>query len=122
MKEMIGQSYGWDEEIQRAYAAESLNGEIVLVDGQPVGVLTLSDWGDQLHLTWIAVSPSFQRGGLGSALIRYCQQLAEEERKPLTLQVLRNNPAVRLYERCGFQVYERDGPNKLLMRWGGSVT
>jgi hypothetical protein len=32
MKEAISQSYGWDEGTQRGYAAESLRGEIVLID------------------------------------------------------------------------------------------
>ena len=32
MKEAVSQSYGWDEETQRGYAAESLRGEIVLIE------------------------------------------------------------------------------------------
>lgn len=119
MKRVISESSGWDEPTQRTYAVDSLLGQIVLVDGQPVGVLTLSDWCDQLHVTWMAVCPSFQGRGLGSALIAHCQRLAAEARKPLTLQVLRKNPAVRLYERCGFQVCGQDGPEKMQMQWSG---
>ena len=119
MKPLISESYGWDENLQRVYAVDSLLGQIVLVDGQPIGVLTLSDWCDQFHVTWMAVCPSFQGRGLGSALIAHCQRLAAEARKPLTLQVLRTNPALRLYERCGFQVYGQDESDKLLMRWLG---
>jgi ribosomal protein S18 acetylase RimI-like enzyme len=117
MKRVVSQSSGWDDDVQRTYAAESLNGEIVLVDGQAVGVLTLVDWGDQLHLAWMAVVPSFQRRGLGRALVGHCQRRAVEAGKPLTLQVLRANPAVRLYERCGFQVYRQSEPGRWLMRW-----
>jgi len=117
MKETISQSYGWDEETQRGYAAESLRGEIVLIDEKPVGVLTLVDWGDQMHLVWMAVLPEMRRQGLGGEMIEYCQQQAFEAGKPLTLQVLRNNPAVSLYKRHGFEVYDQNGPHKLLMRW-----
>ncbi len=117
MKEAISQSYGWDEETQRGYAAESLRGEIVLIDERPVGVLTLADWTDEMHLVWMAILPEMQRQGLGSALIEHCQRQALEAGKPLTLQVLRNNPAVSLYKRSGFDVYDRNGPHKLLMRW-----
>ncbi|MGH9768734.1 MAG: GNAT family N-acetyltransferase [Blastocatellia bacterium] len=67
MKETVIQSYGWDEETQRGYAAESLQGEIVLIDEKPVGALTLADWGDQTHLVWMAVLPERQRQGLGGA-------------------------------------------------------
>jgi ribosomal protein S18 acetylase RimI-like enzyme len=121
MKPVIEASYGWDEATQRGYAQESLRGAIVLVGDEPVGVMTLADWGDQLHLVWMAVAPPAQRRGLGSALIEYCQRRARELSKPLTLQVLRNNPAVGLYERCGFEVYDRRGAHALLMRWQPEV-
>ena len=58
-----------------------------------------------------------QRQGLGGALIEHCQRKALEAGKPLTLQVLRNNPAVSLYKRYGFEAYAQNGPHKLLMRW-----
>jgi ribosomal protein S18 acetylase RimI-like enzyme len=116
-KEAISKSYGWHEETQRGYAAESLRGEIVLIDERPVGVLTLADWGDQMHLVWMAIQPEMQRQGVGSALVEYCQRQALEAGKPLTLQVLRDNPAVSLYKRYGFEVYDQNGPHKLLMRW-----
>ena len=117
LKDMIQQSYGWVEATQRSYAEESLNGEVVLVDDKPVGVLTLSDWTDQLHLTWMAVAPEMQRRGLGGALIQHAQLRASNAGKPLTLQVLRNNPAVSLYEKCGFEICGHSGPHMLLMRW-----
>jgi ribosomal protein S18 acetylase RimI-like enzyme len=122
MKEVINESYGWDEDTQRRYAAESLDGEIVLVDGRPVGVLTLADRGDVMHLVWMAVLPVAQRQGLGTAVLAYCQQRAREAEKPLTLQVLRNNPAFSLYKRQGFEVYAENGPYKVLMRWEADAT
>jgi ribosomal protein S18 acetylase RimI-like enzyme len=121
MKTVISEAYGWDEATQREYAAESLKGQIVLVEGTPIGVLTLADWGDQLHLVWMAILPLFQRSGLGSDILRHCQQLAVNAGKPLTLQVLRNNPAVHLYERFGFKTYRRNGEHRLQMRWEHNV-
>lgn len=119
MKTYVEQTYGWDDDTQRSYAEESLHGNILLVNGRPAGVVTLSDWGNQLHLTWMAVEPAFQRQGIGGEVINYCQQCAREAGKPLTLQVLRNNPAVSLYKRCGFEVYGENSLHKLLMRWTG---
>jgi ribosomal protein S18 acetylase RimI-like enzyme len=121
MKAVISEAYGWDEEAQREIAAESLAGQVVLVDEEPVGVLTLDDWGDQLHLTWMAILPEMQGQGLGGELLEHCQRRAIEAGKPVTLQVLRNNPAVRLYERFGFRIYASDGSHKLLMRWNHSA-
>ncbi len=114
---MITRSSGWDEHAQRNYAVESLNGYIVLVEENCAGVITLSDWEDQLHLTWLAVLPQYQGQGLGTELIKYAQSQARLSNKPLTLQVLGANSAKSLYERLGFWVYDHNGPEKLLMRW-----
>ncbi len=117
MKEMIVSSYGWEEKTQRSYAEESLSGQIVIVNDKPVGVITLLDWGDQLHLTWIAIIPEIQKKGIGTKLIQYCQLQAIKMQKPLTLQVLSNNQAIFLYQRCGFKIYDKNGPYKLMMQW-----
>ena len=117
LKEAISQSYGWDEPTQRSYAAESLAGNIVLVEGNRVGVITISDWKNQLHLTFIALLPRYRGRGLGSQLIEYAQNKAKIEHKPLSLQVLRNNSARLFYEKHGFEVCDRNGAEKLLMQW-----
>lgn len=122
MKAAIEQSYGWDEATQREYAAESLAGQIVLVEEKPVGVLTLTDWGEQLHLTWLAILPEWQRQGLGSQLLKHCQQVAATAGQSLSLQVLKNNPAVRLYERFGFTTDADSAPHKLMMCWRAMPT
>ncbi len=92
-------------------------GQIILVDEEPIGVLTLADWGDQLHLTWMAILPEMQGQGLGGELLEHCRRRAIEAGKPITLRVLGNNPAIRLYERSGFKTYAYDGQYKVLMRW-----
>jgi GNAT superfamily N-acetyltransferase len=82
MKDMIGAAYGWDETTQRAYADESLGGLIVLVGEEPVGVLTLADWGDQLHVVWMAIQSEVQGRGLGRALVEHCQREALQAGSP----------------------------------------
>ena len=76
MKDMITSFSEWDEHAQRNYAAESLNGYIVLVAENRAGVITISDWEDQLHVTWLAVLPHYQGQGLGTELIKYAQSQA----------------------------------------------
>jgi GNAT superfamily N-acetyltransferase len=80
-------------------------------------VVTMADWGDQLHVVWMAIEPEMQGHGLGRSLVEHCQRQALQAGKPLTLQVLQGNLAAAVYKRCGFEVYERNGPHKLLMRW-----
>ena len=117
MREAVEASYGWEQQTQKQYAAESLNGTIVSTDGQDIGVLTLADWGDQIHIVWLAVHPAFQGKGHGMALLRHSQFVARNSGRPLTLQVLKNNPASRLYLRCGFEIIDESDPLKLRMRW-----
>jgi ribosomal protein S18 acetylase RimI-like enzyme len=117
MKPLIETTGEWIESTQRRYAQDSLKGEIVLVDNAPVGVITIADWGDQLHLVWMAIHPDFQRRGLGRKLIEHAQDQARQASKPLSLQALRENPAVKLYMKCGFNVYDVQEQGKLLMRW-----
>jgi GNAT superfamily N-acetyltransferase len=121
MRPLIEPLEGWHEPTQRGYADESLAGRIVVVGGEPAGVLTVRNRGSELHLTWVAVLPQLQGFGLGTALLRRAQQEAAAARLPLTLRVMRANPAVRLYERMGFSA---DGPvvaglptDRLTMRW-----
>ena len=122
MKSIISRSYGWHEPTQREYAAESLNGNIVIVENNKAGVITISDWQDQLHLTFIALLPQYQGSGLGTELINYAKNRASEEGKPLTLQVLKDNPVKLFYEKQGFQIGDRNGVEKLLMRWQPDAT
>jgi ribosomal protein S18 acetylase RimI-like enzyme len=109
---------GWDEAVQRERAAESLAGRLVLVDGVPTGVLTVTDRGHELHLTWVAVLPALQGRGLGTALVRLAQAEAAATGRPLTLHVQPANPARRLYERLGFELdgLVMDG-RRARMRW-----
>lgn len=54
------------------------------------------------ELAWLYVSPGCMRRGIGTALVRHALDRREG---PMTLEVLvGNEPARRLYERCGFRL------------------
>ena len=52
----------------------------------------------------IEILPEYQNRGVGSAVIRDVLAQAQAEGLPVGLQVLKVNPARRLYERLGFNV------------------
>lgn len=69
------------------------------------------------RLVEISLLPRVQRQGLGSRLVRACQQGAAGAGRGLGLSVLQSNPgARRLYQRLGFLEQGSEGPY-LSMRW-----
>ena len=66
------------------------------------------------ELDSLFVLPPFQNQGIGTAILEHCQHNASS----LFLYVFRNNTgAIRLYQRCGFQISEEVGTTRLIMTW-----
>ena len=106
--EYIAQTWGWDEAFQRAFHLKEYDPEktqIIVHKGQDVGWMLVSESDSEFHLQEIYILPAHQRLGIGSHLIRLLLAEAEQERKPVRLQVLKVNPkARRLYELLGFRL------------------
>lgn len=90
--------------------------DLVLIQGEPVGRITVANEPQGLHLVDLALLPSCQGSGLGSQLMQTLLDRARAQACPVTLQVLAQNPARRLYRRLGFQETPGDG-YYLPMRW-----
>ena len=58
----------------------------------------------ELNLANIRVAPEYQGQGIGTRLIGEMLREAHQQGLPVTLRVLKVNPARRLYERLGFVV------------------
>jgi [ribosomal protein S5]-alanine N-acetyltransferase len=116
MKKYFEETYGWKEEEQRARAMENPSCWIVMAGAERVGAIEIMDRGEDLHLARMQVLPSLQNRGLGSGLLRWAQAQARERGLPLTLQVLRNSPALHLYTRFGFAL-EGERGFAHVMRW-----
>lgn len=69
---------------------------------RPIGRMLLAWHPDHVSLVDIALLPEYRGHGIGTQLLR--ELLADSDKKTLAvrLQVLRTNPAARLYERLGF--------------------
>lgn len=87
-------------EMQHTHAAHS----IILLDGEPVGRLLVARSEDEIKLTDISLLPEQRGQGIGSGLIRNLLDEAEQGGRTVCLEVLRDNPAARLYARLGFVV------------------
>ncbi len=73
------------------------------VDGQVAGFLELRFHPDHIFLAIIELSPTIQRHGIGTQLIKEILLKATTLQQPVRLQVLKANTRARsLYERLGF--------------------
>ena len=61
---------------------------------------------DEYHIAHLAVSPEFQRRGIGKALLKHAEALASQAgyRKCSLNVEINNNPAQALYEKMGYVV------------------
>ena len=82
----------------------------IIVDGdQPIGRLMVDRAEHELRLLDIALLPQLRNSGIGTRLITELLAEATAVGKSLRLQVLKVNPAARLYDRLGFVVVGDDG-------------
>lgn len=107
MREYVEPIWGWDEERQRAHFRERFDParvQIILLEGHEIGALAVETRPEELFLSQLYILPEYQRRGIGTRLLHSVLDEAAARGLPVTLQVLRGNPAKRLYERLGFTV------------------
>jgi ribosomal protein S18 acetylase RimI-like enzyme len=90
--------------------------QVIERDGRPIGRLYVARWEKEIRIVDIAFLPEFRGAGIGTELLRELQEEARAAEKSLTIHVERFNPALRLYERLGFQQIEDKGVY-LLLQW-----
>ena len=120
MRDYVEQSYGpWDDADQRQRWQASFDPathQVIEADGVTAGTLAVVHSADHVFLSLIEVDPDFQGGGIGTSLVRMVMAQAAASAGPARLQVLKVNPARRLYERLGFVIYDVTDTH-FLMEW-----
>lgn len=89
---------------------------ILEMDGEPVGRLYIDRRKQEHRLIDIALLPEFRGKGIGGALMERVLDEAREANKLVRIHVEKNNPAMRLYRRLGFEQIEDQGVY-FLMEW-----
>jgi ribosomal protein S18 acetylase RimI-like enzyme len=119
MRDYVDRTWGWDDDAQRIAFDIRLSTnphQVILFDGDPVGMLEIEHHPTELVIANIQVLPEYQGRGIGSAVIREVIDLAQQCSVVATLQVLEVNVrARRLYERLGFRAIA-DAPPHIRMR------
>jgi ribosomal protein S18 acetylase RimI-like enzyme len=76
--------------------------QIATIDESPIGRIIVLRASDAVILVDIALMPEHRGKGIGETLLRDLLEESDKQGLPLRLQVLKNNPAMHLYERLGF--------------------
>jgi len=76
--------------------------QIVWLGGRPAGLFKHYRDASGWRIVQIQIDPDFQGQGLGRRLVAGVLDRADQEGAPVTLSVLKGNPARRLYEALGF--------------------
>ena len=93
---------------------------VIALDGTDVGWLQAIRQDDELFVAQMFVDGLFQRRGIGTEVMKRLIGEANEFNLAVRLNVVRINPARRLYERLGFRVTHEDD-RKLYMKRDSDV-
>ena len=83
--------------------------QVILQDEQPVGRIYVDRGSDEIRIIDIALLSAARNQRIGSFLLQQILDEATLSGKRVVLHVEKDNPALRLYQRLGFQVKEDKG-------------
>jgi ribosomal protein S18 acetylase RimI-like enzyme len=119
MREYVAQTWSWEDEFQERHFRGKFEPEriqIVLYQGAPIGSISVHYERSRIFLGVIEIAPAYQGRGIGTRLIRRLCDKADAANVPLELQVLKVNPAIKLYERLGLAVVGETDTHYLMQR------
>jgi ribosomal protein S18 acetylase RimI-like enzyme len=105
---------------QRKHYLENYGGatfDIVMVAGCAAGRLYVFRGPSEIRIIDIALLPQYRGRGIGGELLTGILREARERGLIVSIHVERQNPALRLYQRLGFQLAGEQGPVYLLMEY-----
>ena len=119
MRSCVEQTWGrWEEDWEQRYFRDNFRPEIdriIIYHGQDVGVLSTEERAADVFLRLIELLPTHQRLGIGTTVITGVLSKAHRCQLPVALQVLKVNPARRLYERLGFTLHGETATHYLMV-------
>jgi len=89
---------------------------VILLDEEPVGRLYLARWKEEIRIMDIALLPDFRGRGIGSSLMETLLEEGRSSGRKVSIHVEKFNPALRWYERLGFEMKEDKGVY-LFLEW-----
>jgi len=78
--------------------------QIICIDGIPAGLLKAHRSDTEWFVHQLQIAPALQGRGIGELALRMVLRAAAADALPVALDVLKGNPAKRLYDRLGFEI------------------
>ncbi|KPM48821.1 GNAT family N-acetyltransferase [Jiulongibacter sediminis] len=97
---------------QHKYYIENYQGSkfwLIQKEGHPIGRLYLKEYENEFRIIDIALLIAWRRKGIGKRILEKILSSAAEKGKIVSIHVEKNNPALELYKRLGFQEKEDKG-------------
>jgi ribosomal protein S18 acetylase RimI-like enzyme len=119
MQPFTSEFIAWNEAKQRESVARNWNAantRIIFAGRRKIGWMQIQEKPSEIFLQQFFIAPDQQRRGIGTAVLDFLVPVWNAAGKPVTLTVLRNNPARRLYERFGFLVAGEEGVKLRMQR------
>jgi ribosomal protein S18 acetylase RimI-like enzyme len=121
---------GWDNATMAAFIAhqfaaqhdhymsnyDGASYDVILVDGEPAGRLYVARWAEEIRVMDIALLPAHRGRKIGGRLLASLLAEAAASNRKVSVHVERDNPAMTLYRRLGFEPVEERGVY-VLMEW-----
>ncbi|MBE5803097.1 MAG: GNAT family N-acetyltransferase [Clostridiales bacterium] len=90
--------------------------ERIMLEGELVGYVHFSQDGDRMELDDLYILPEYQGRSIGTRVIQRCCGMTD---LPVYLYVfIRNEGAVKLYQRLGFRIIQTIGNSRYIMQKG----
>lgn len=102
--------------VRRKIGAQIGEYQRVLMDGDLAGYVHFHPDGERMELDDLYILPEYRGRGIGTAVVEKC---CAETEKPVYLYVFRRNEgAVWLYQRLGFEIVQEVGSSRYIMQRG----
>ena len=118
MSSIVDKVFGWDEGRQRAIFCEKFNTTDhfwILLDEESVGAIRLKELPGLLEIRSLEIYPRYHNQGIGTALIKHLIHRAHYEKINLLLRAFQINPAINLFMRMGFKIYDENDTHFMLI-------